>query len=310
MNRCPPRAAALRLLAVLLLLLPTIALLAAPDAGGGAGDGGEGCPSGSALAAAVRSLPLDRTTRARELASPLPDGLLERALERPGEVAVARQGQKGFALSLVPLPRRLLWRAVNDEDRYGEALGLEVSRVVGGTPRGTERILFQAFQRLGVGRWWVDRVRLNGRLQKETGGALWELVWTDAFGAWDPESRLPEDPKGWRELQGLVHDLQPLEWTRGAWVMAEPVPGCTLVDYFLWSDPGGMLSALQALGAKGAIRNTVEGLIRHARTGVEEVAPGEPPFVDPSGEPLSGGPVEAPLAEPPGAPPGPEPERP
>lgn len=259
-----------RVLRFLLALLGAFFLPALPA--------GAQCPSTEKLAASVRALPLDQTTRVTTWNAPLPAALLDQAVARPGEVTAARDGIQGFAVAVVPLPREALWKAVNDENGYAKHLGLAHSQVVGGTPRGSKRLLLQAFRRLGVGRWWVDRVWMSSGLYRETEGRLWELVWTDAFDEVDAD----EPP-----VSRIAAELRPVLWTRGAWVFAEVAPGCTLVDYFLWSDPGGMLSGFQTLGIKGQIRSTVEGLIRYAREVVPELEPGDgPPFVRPDGTPL------------------------
>lgn len=233
------------------------------------------CPSTPELRTAVEAVPLDKTTRADTWNTPLPEGLLDKALADPGRVAAARDGLKGMAVAVVPVARAALWKAVNDEDGYAEHLGLAHSQVIGGTPRGPERLLLQSFRRLGVGRWWVDRVWMSSGLYEETEGRIWELVWTDAFDQVETE----EPP-----VSEVAAELPPVRWTRGAWVFAELAPGCTLIDYFLWSDPGGMLSSFQGLGIKGSIRDSVEGLVRYAREVVPELDPDDGPgFVRPDG---------------------------
>lgn len=236
------------------------------------------CPPASTLTAAVQAVPLEKTARASTWETPLPDGLLAEALSEPGRVAAARQGIKGLAVTVVPVSRAALWKAVNDEDGYAEHLGLAHSRVIGGTPRSPERLLLQSFRRLGVGRWWVDRVWMSSGLYRETEGRIWELVWTDAF----DRVETTEPP-----VSEVAADLPPVQWTRGAWAFAELAPGCTLIDYFLWSDPGGMLSTFQGLGIKGSIRDSVEGLVRYAREVVPTLDPDDgPPFVRPDGTEL------------------------
>jgi hypothetical protein len=238
---------------------------------------GAGCPPAEQTLERIRALPWERTTRFAVHGAAPPAELAERAAERPGRVAAAKDGKQGFAQAVLPLPRERLWKAVNDEDRYAEDLGLAHSEVVEGTPRGTERLLLQSFDRLGVGRWWVDRVTLGGELQQQTRDQLWELAWRDAF----DEVDLSRPP-----VATVAARWRRVEWTRGAWVFAALGPDCTFVDYFLWTDPGGWLSTFQALGAKGALADTVEGLARHAREGLDPVPPGSPPFVQPDGTPL------------------------
>lgn len=236
------------------------------------------CPSASALAAAVGAVPFEKTARASTWATPLPEGLLDEAVAQPGRVAAAREGIKGMAVAVVPVSRPALWKAVNDEDGYAEHLGLAHSRVIGGTPRSPERLLLQSFRRLGVGRWWVDRVWMSSGLYRETGGRIWELVWTDAF----DRVEAGEPP-----VAEVAADLPPVRWTRGAWAFAELAPGCTLIDYFLWSDPGGVLASFQGLGIKSSIRDSVEGLVRYALEVVPALDPDDgPPFVRPDGAEL------------------------
>ena len=233
------------------------------------------CPSTPELKAAVGSVPLQRTARASVWKTPLPEGLLDVALAEPGRVVAAREGIKGLAVAVVPVSRPALWKAVNDEDGYAEHLGLAHSQVIGGTPRSRERLLLQSFRRLGVGRWWVDRVWMSAGLYEETDGRIWELVWTDAFDRVDAE----QPP-----VSEVAAGLRPVRWTRGAWAFAELAPDCTLVDYFLWSDPGGMLSSFQGLGIKSSIRDSVAGLVGYAREVVPTLeAEADPPFVRPDG---------------------------
>jgi hypothetical protein len=233
------------------------------------------CPPPPELAAAVKTVPLEKTARASTWATPLPEGLLDEAVARPGWVAASRDGKKGLAVAVVPLSRTALWKAVNDEDAYAEYLGLASSQVIGGTPRSPRRLLLQSFRRLGVGRWWVDRVWMSSELYEATGGAIWELVWTDAF----DRVETTEPP-----VAEVAAELAPVRWTRGAWAFAELAPGCTLIDYFVWSDPGGMLSTFQGMGIKSSIRDSVDGLVRYAREVVPTLDPaGGPPFVRPDG---------------------------
>lgn len=254
------------------------------------------CPPADELAAAVETIPLEKTARAAVWETPLPPKLLDEAVAHPGSVAVAREGIKGMAVAVMPISREALWKAVNDENGYAEHLGLADSRVIDGVPRSRERLLAQSFRRMGVGRWWVDRVWMSADLYEETGGRIWELVWTDAFDAVDPDKP---------PVSEVAADLDPVLWTRGAWAFAEIAPGCTLIDYFLWSDPGGLLSGVQGFGIKGSIRDSVEGLVRYAREVVptlETSASGasreDPPFVRPDGSRLSEPPAQAPSSKP------------
>lgn len=218
------------------------------------------CPPRAELLKAVSELPLGDATRLSVHDARPPEGLYREAAAEPGSVAVAREGKRGFAVAFVPLPVERLWKAVNDEPHHGGAL-VDTSEVIGGTPRGAERLLLQSMERLGVGRWWVDRVRMNRTLYEATGGRLWELVWEDAF------DRVSTDEPAVARLEAR---LRRVEWTRGAWLLAPVGEGCTLIDYFVWTDPGGLASTFQFVGASTEIRRAVEGLVRLAREHVAE----------------------------------------
>lgn len=236
---------------------------------------GAGCPEAAVAEERLASLDWEALARRRRFASAPPPALRAHALAHPGTVAVARDGRKGFAAVAAALPLPDLWRALNDEDHHGGFL-VDRSAVVAGTARGPSRILAQALSRYGIGRYWVDRVELSAELFRETSGRVWELTFEDAFGA------VAADHPRLRQVAG---DLPPVAWTRGAWALVAVEEGCTLVDYFVWSDPGGALSTFQSLGAKGAIRDALEGLLRMAREHAPQPHPGLS-FSRPDGSPL------------------------
>lgn len=217
----------------------------------------------------------EATARVSRFDATPPPELWEKAVEEPGEIMVSREGKAGHALALVELPVERLWKAINDEDHQAGFL-VDESRVVAGTPRGRSRLLLQAMSRLGVGRFWVDRVEMSRELYEASGGRLWELTWKDDFQAVDLESS---------PIREVAAEHRPVEWTRGAWLFVPLGPECTWIDYYVESDPGGMLSSFQALGAKKALREAVEGLLRMAREHVPQPHPNAR-FVRPDGEVL------------------------
>ena len=205
---------------------------------------------------------LATAARTQEFELQPPRSLYEKAATEPGKVAVEKDGKLGLAVLVTDLPIETLWMAVNDEDHYAQSGYLPVlhSEVVGGTPRGQDRILLQYFKRAGVGRWWIDQVVMSEELFAESDAQLWELRWWDMMET-RTEQSLPADLS--QRLTDL--GLSPIQASRGAWLMIPIEPECTLIEYVTYSDPGGFLSFAQILGAGRVIRDTLEGVERLAR---------------------------------------------
>ena len=201
--------------------------------------------------------------------------LYRKASRKVGKLEVDREGGKGIGVIVVELPVEVLWRAINDEDAQDEGgyMPLKRSEIIGGTPRGVSRRVFQAGERMGLGRWWVTRTVMNGELFEASDGALWEVVWGDEMEGL--EGPPVDDPP----------DLSPVKRTRGAWLLVPLAESCTLVEHFNWSEPGGFVGMMQGLVLGRALRESIEGLVKLA--GAEyRTAPAGPPFVRPDGSPL------------------------
>lgn len=225
------------------------------------------CPSSDAILARLDEANLAAAARTQEFHLQPPESLYRKAVDKPGKVIVRNKGKLGQAVVVAAQPIETLWMAVNDEDHYAEGGYLPVlfSAVVGGTSRGEDRLLFQYFKRAGVGRWWMDRVVMSRELFTESDGMLWELRWWDLMETYPRES-LPEELSG--DLARLR--LSPIRESRGAWLMIPVSAGCTLIEYVTFSDPGGILSLAQWVGAGRVIRDTLEGVQKLAREHVPE----------------------------------------
>ena len=258
-------------IAVLLVLAPPAA-----DAG---------CPAPDEIRAQIAGAGLERSARTARFSTLPPRKLYDKAAKSVGELVTSRDGQKGFGVVLAELPVEVLWRAVNDEDAHDEEgyLPLKRSEVVGGTPRGTTRQVFQAGEKMSLGRWWLTRTTMSGELFEASGGRLWEAAWEADMK--DLESSRPpvDDPP----------DLSPIEWSRGAWLLVPLGDSCTLLEHFTWSEPGGFVSMIQGLVLGRALRESVEGMVRLAAERYR-TPPGGPPFVRPDGTPLPVRPSELP----------------
>jgi hypothetical protein len=237
-----------------------------------------GCPAADLIRSQIADAGLERAARTARFSTPPPWKLYDEAAGKVGELVVERDGQKGFGVVVTELPAEALWRAINDEDAHDEGgyLPLQRSEIVGGTRRGTTRQVFQAGEKMGLGRWWITRTTMSGALYRESEGRLWEAVWET-----DPEAlqqkRAPvDDPP----------DLSPIEWSRGAWLLVPLGDSCTLLEHFTWSEPGGFVGMLQGLVLGRALRESVEGMVRLAGERYL-AAPAGPPFLRPDGKPLT-----------------------
>jgi hypothetical protein len=221
------------------------------------------CPPREVIDTALKQLDLSAAYRTQELGQDPPWPLYRKAAKRLGKVAVERDGNLGQAVLITDLPVEILWMAINDEDHYATDgyLPVEHSEVIGGTSRGQQRLLFQYFRRAGVGRWWIDEVEMNQELFEASKGRLWELRWWDLM-----ETHAESGPPG--EFSDL--DLQPIEESRGAWLLISLAQRCTLIEYATVSRPGGVLNVANLLGSGLVIRETLEGTERLAREHIPE----------------------------------------
>ncbi len=177
---------------------------------------------------------------------------------------------KGWGVAVFDLPIEAVWKAVNDEKRFAGLLPVQESAVLTGTPNRDGRTLFQYMELPIVDdRWWVVAMDHNAELYTQSGGVVWELSWKDAT---DP-SRLVGT--GWASR---VEDATPVAWTHGSWLLVD-LEGRTLVEYFVWSDPGGSIPAGPASKfAGGAVLDTLSAMEQLA---TEHAGSAEAGFVRP-----------------------------
>ncbi len=235
------------------------------------------CPNPDEVRARLAELDLERGARTTRFSTPPPRKQYDQAAGDVGELFTHRDGKKGFGVVVVELPVEALWRAINDEDAHDVEgyLPLKRSEIIGGTPRGTSRRVFQAGERMGLGRWWVTRTVMSGDLYAASEGTLWEVSWEDDMRSLDGGRPPVDDPP----------DLSPIKWSRGAWLLVPLRKDCTLLEHFTWSDPGGFVAMVQGLVLGRALRESIEGVLRLADERYRTPPDGRS-FVRPDGAPL------------------------
>lgn len=217
-----------------------------------------GCPSSAEIQKTIESIELSASARTARFAMPPPAALYRKAAESVGKVSAYHEGKKGAAVVVVELPVELVWKAVNDEDHHalkGSYIPVRHSEVIEGTAHGDRRLLFQYFQQMGIGRWWVTRNWMNRELYEHSSERLWELIWEDEMAGLD-RSQPPFDRMG--------SGVSPVRSTRGSWLLVRVADRCTLIEYFSWSEPGGVAALVQSFLIRKLLRKTLIGAIRLA----------------------------------------------
>ena len=252
-----------------------IASLALPSA---AWAGDSACPSKKKVLERLKAIDPDRGSRTVLFHSAPPTELYEKAAAKHGEVFAAKDGKTVWGVLVTEHPIEAIWKAINDEPHHAVDGYLPVrhSEIIGGTPRGGSRDLFQYYKKAGVGRWWVSRVEMNAKLYSESEGQIWELTWKDLQD--DVDASKPP-------MNAVSEDLPALESSYGAWFVVPINDHCTLVEYYNHAEPGGFVSFAQGLLAKKTVRDTLEGTVRLADEHLSQPHP-DCIFVRPDGSRL------------------------
>jgi hypothetical protein len=213
--------------------------------------------------AEVRALESHRSVRLAR-APRIPDSAyLSAAQGKVVKAVIAQEGAesgKAWGVYVSPVSVQPLWKAINDEPHLVGYIPVTESVVVKGTVRGSGALVFQylAIPVPGVSdRWWLTRVRFNPALYKACEQRCWELSWMDDAQAFDMTGT-PWASK----TEGAV--LVPR--SQGAWLLIPLSDGRTVMEYYVWSNPGGNVPGWVAnrLGG-GAIEETTRGMERMAR---------------------------------------------
>jgi hypothetical protein len=227
----------------------------------------------------LEELHLERAARTVRFEMPPPTKLYEKACKKVGQPFTSREGDKAGGVIVAEVPVAALWKALNDENHHADEdsqIPVKHSEVIGGTPRGEDRMVFQWASQMGMGRWWVSRVWMNRELYEGSDGLLWELLWDDKTSDVDPDDA---------PMNLISSDLSPVKKSQGAWLLVPIAEACTLVEYFNWSDPGGVVGFAQPLIFTKGMRKTMAGMVEFAGNYTTTGLPG-PSFLLPDGTPL------------------------
>lgn len=237
-----------------------------------------GCPTEASVLSRVEALHVERASRTVRFEAPVPVELYEKAAKKIGTPAVAWSGKKGYGVLVAEQSVERIWMAISDEEHHDldGYLPVKHSEVLSREEDGQTRTIFQYFQQMGIGRWWVSRVEVNGELFESSGGSLWEVRWQDEMQTVDADAA---------PMNAISSKLTAIRASKGAWLLVRLTEDCTLIEHFSWSDPGGFAGVAQPLVAKKALRNTVLGILKLADEHVNTPHPGEL-FLQPDGKPI------------------------
>jgi len=242
--------------------------------------GEAGCPSQSVILERLAAADPSRASRSARHQTDAPDRIYNKAAKKPRKPVADVEGKTAIGVIVVDLPVELLWKAVNDENHFtldDGYLPVRRSEIIDGMPGGKSRLLFQQFQKFGIGRWWVSRLEMNEELYRNSEGRLWELHWEDRTHDVDP-SQPP--------LDSVSSKFNPIRSSHGAWLLVPLSDSCTLVEYYVWVDPGGFLGKAQFLFAGRSVRETLQGVVRLADEHLS-LPHSETRFLRPDGRPLT-----------------------
>jgi hypothetical protein len=161
---------------------------------------------------------------------------------------------QGWGVTVFKEPVERVWAALTNEEVLDGKMSLDVSAVLEGPEYGHGRLIFQSLDlpRPLTDRYWLTRISHGAAAYRASKGALWELSWVDE----NKTKSLAGTPYAKYEEKAT-----PLDWTQGAWLLVPLSNGNTLVEYFIWSDPGGFIPpALASKFAPGQVLSTLESM--------------------------------------------------
>lgn len=218
----------------------------------------------AAIDARVGELASVRSMRAAEGVPTIPASAYAELSEgdiETGLVSVeGHKAKKAWGVAVVNAPIDRLWAAIND-DHGGLAYNkLDSSEVVSGTRCASGRGVLQFLPVPWISdRWWITYITENTALREATSGRVRENTWSS-----NNDTAVLTTPTA----QATIEDGIPIEFTKGAWFLADIDGSSTLVEYYVWTDPGGSVPAgLASSFAAGGIKDTIEAVTRFANEG-------------------------------------------
>jgi hypothetical protein len=169
------------------------------------------------------------------------------------------KARKVLAVGIVDAPIDQFWAAINHDLGKVDYSKLAYAEVLSGGVCGANRRVFQYLDvSMATDRWWVFDVVTNAAVAEASGGQVREMTWKSR----DSAGLLTASATAWAE-KGMQ-----IEFTEGSWFLVALDEGHTLVEYYAWSDPGGMVPAgLASSFAGGAVPDLFAAMQQFAKAG-------------------------------------------
>ena len=218
----------------------------------------------AALRAKIADTAALRAQRQTDSPPPLPDDAYTTAAG--GDVAtglISHEGigaRQAWGLAVLDVDIGRLWAAINDETHHVGWSQIGYSELLTGQICESGRHVLQFLPiTLASDRWWVTVITDNDALVKSSGGAVREVSWQ----ANTDESELITATAKAKAAEGI-----PIGWSKGGWFLVALDDTHTLVEYDVWSDPGGSIPASTASWfASGQIPDLLDAMRRYATEG-------------------------------------------
>ncbi len=168
------------------------------------------------------------------------------------------KAKKAFGVVVLNAPIGRVWAAVNDENSKVAYTKIGFLEVLQGKACESGRRVFQYLPvRFVTDRWWIVEQTANDALFEASDGRVREMRWKSVDDAPSTASSREWAEKGMR-----------IAYTQGSWFLVEIDATHTLVEYYVWSDPGGSIPAgLASSFASGSIGETMMTMERLALDG-------------------------------------------
>ncbi len=226
--------------------------------------GGLAHASPSATLERIEALDAWRDLRKAEGPPPIPREEYQQAIG--GEIVTGLQtveghrARKAYGVAIVDVPIGQLWAAINDELSHDDYTQVSYTELLQGQRCESGRaVLMYLPVPLVSNRWWITHLSINRPLVTQSSGQARELYWRSTV---DPAKITSEE--GQETIRGGI----PIAFTKGGWFLGRIDDRRTLLEYYVWTDPGGRIPAGPASRfAAGSIVETIEAMKTFAREG-------------------------------------------
>jgi len=171
------------------------------------------------------------------------------------------RAKKAYGVGILDVGIRELWAGINDETSHPGWTAVTYAELVQGDICQTGRATFMFLPvPMVADRWWITHLVANDEIWRATDGQVRELAWSSSV---DPEQVRSEAGRD------VIAQGIPLAFTIGAWFLIALDESHTLMEYDIWTDPGGRIPARAAsVFAAGSLKDTFEAMESYAKAGV------------------------------------------